>query len=507
MTSETDERNNEERQTTIKYLSSIGGLTEQEAEFIVDRLYKMRHEDAPGPISSTFITPTETVADILPAETIVFFDLELNITQTQGRSPEKVGMASPDVVGQDLRNVFVSELQEGWTSLCEQVLHGNERELTYTYQNHHYRVLLYPHVKDHEVIGGVAIIRDITGKTERKMQLNLLFKAIETTEEMIVITDAKENIGDEEILYVNNGFEKATGYSREEVLGKNPSLLQGPDTDSGIIRQLAENLSQGKRFEGETFNYKKDGSRFRLHWSIDPVTDQAGNITHFISIQRDVTRQWQQQKQLEQLIADREARLSEIHHRIKNNLAVVSGLLELQSFQTTSAEGRDILTQSLNRIKSIATLHETLYKTDSFDQIELSSYFREIAVRVTDSLIDETKEITIETDIAPVSLSDIQAMPCGLILNEVITNSCKHAFRDQYKCTIRIEVRALKDDDLLIRVTDNGCGLPEGFDAMDFSTLGMSLIKTLCRQLNADYSFDSSDAGTTFTMIFKPEEL
>ena len=166
-----------------------------------------------------------------------------------------------------------------------------------------------------------------------------------------------------------------------------------------------------------------------------------------------------------------------------------------------------MLTQSLNRIKAIATLHEMLYRTNSFDRIELNSYFREIAVRVTDSLLAETKEITIETDIAPVSLSDIQAMPCGLILNEVITNSCKHAFLDQHKCTIRIEVQVLKDDRLLIRVTDNGCGLPEGFDAMDFSTLGMSLIQTLCRQLNAEYSFDSSGTGTSFTMVFTPEAL
>src|SRR5699024_3877419 len=158
---------------------------------------------------------------------------------------------------------------------------------------------------------------------ERRMKLNLLSKAIETTEEMIIITNVKENIGEEEIRYVNKGFENGTGYSSEEVLGKNPSLLEGPDTDPEGVRQLVANLPQGKRFEGEAFYYRKNGSRFRLHWSIDPVTDQTGNITHFVSVQRDVTQQWQQQQLLEQLVADREARLTEIHHRIKNNLAIV----------------------------------------------------------------------------------------------------------------------------------------------------------------------------------------
>ncbi len=508
MVGKTSEHNYpQERQTTISYLRNVGRLSEQEAESLINRLYRMGRTPSREPVIPAFGTAAETVSDILSTETIVFFDLGLNIIQTEGQSPAKIGMVSPDVVGRNLRKVFKSELQEGWTSLYEQVLKGNERELTYTYQNRYYRVLLYPHVKDREIAGGIAIIRDITREARRKVQLNLLFKAIEATEEMVIITDARENIGEEKILYVNKGFENVTGYSRAEVLGKNPSLLQGPDTDAGVIGRLKDNLAHGKRFEGETFNYRKDGTRFRLHWSIDPVTDQTGTVTHFVSVQRDITRQWQQQQQLEQLIADREARIIEIHHRINNNLAVVSGLLELQSHQATSAEAVDMLTQSLNRIKAIATLHEMLYRTNSFDRIELNSYFREIAVRVTDSLLAETKEITIETDIAPVSLSDIQAMPCGLILNEVITNSCKHAFLDQHKCTIRIEVQVLKDDRLLIRVTDNGCGLPEGFDAMDFSTLGMSLIQTLCRQLNAEYSFDSSGTGTSFTMVFTPEAL
>lgn len=507
MATETQENGNDlKKQTALEFLCDVGHISQKEAELLIEKLEKQHQETEDlDPLSYSSMS---AVAPVISAETaILFFDRNLNITHAQGKGIDQLGIASDNWQGKNLSKVFHNDVYEQISSKLRNCLRGEIEEFLYLYNDHYCRVFTYPRLDNSEnIIGGVAVIHNITEFVEQKVQLDLLKKAIDSTQEMVVITNAKNRIGEEEILYVNKGFEQTTGYSREEVLGKNPSLLQGPDTERAVINELVDKLSEGEQFVGETFNYRKDGSRFRLRWHIDPVKDETGNITHYISIQRDVTDEWQQKQHLEQLIADREAVLKEIHHRIKNNLAVISGLLELQTLQRPSEETQEILLQSMNRIKSIAILHETLYKTDSFSEIQLDSYFTEIAVQVTDAFITDEHNITVETDIAPVSLTDLQAMPSGLILNEVITNSCKHAFKDIKECIIRIEVKGdTEEEPLRIRVSDNGCGLPDNFNIKQQNTLGLNLIHTLCQQLNAEYSFDSSSKGTTFSMSFFPD--
>jgi PAS domain S-box-containing protein len=490
------------KQTAVEFLRETGHLSKEEVEFIIRKVQS--HGEKAAALSRLPYSPT-TTPDSPTDRAIVCIDEDFIVTRTMGQNIEKMGFTSSEIEGKSVRETAEELLHEILIPTIQEVVKGQEKEFIYSLHDRHYRATACPVDFKEQVFGAVLVIRDITDFIHQKLQLDLLYKAVETSDEMVVITDAKEKIGEEKILFVNRGFEKTTGYSRDEVLGKNPRILQGPDTEPAVLRNLVEHLSQGKRFEGETFNYRKDGSRFRLFWSITPVRDETGTITHFVSVQRDVTEYWEQQRHLEEMIADREAVLKEIHHRIKNNLAVVSGLLELQLLQNPSAEVQDVLYQSINRIKSIAILHETLYKTESFRDIELSTYFTEIAVQATNALVRAGKEISIETDIAPIRVSDIQAMPCGLILNEVITNSTKHAFKDKTTCIIRVVAKELKGEVLKIVISDNGCGLPEGFNPADADTLGMSLIEALCQQLGAKYAFETSDKGTTFTMEFTPQ--
>lgn len=334
----------------------------------------------------------------------------------------------------------------------------------------------------------------------------ILLKAIETTGEMVVVTDAPERIGDEKILFVNNAFEKVTQYTQEEVLGRSPALLQGPDTDQDVIDDLVEKVGAGKHFEGETFNYKKDGSRYRVRWSIDPIRNEEGEISHFVSVQRDVTEEWEQRQKLQKIIEERELLIKETHHRIKNNLATITGLLELQIMRSSSDEVRGVLSESMNRVQSIASIHEKLYETEGLASITLDVYITDLVEQLRDSMESignsTSPDIEFELDINPISLSMRQAVPLGLILNELISNAHKHAF-DGTNGSISITCHE-ENGNVYMEVKDNGKGIPEDLNIQDINSLGLKLIDTLTQQLGAEYSL-SPENGTRFQMSFKKE--
>ncbi|HKJ72267.1 MAG TPA: diguanylate cyclase [Gammaproteobacteria bacterium] len=127
----------------------------------------------------------------------------------------------------------------------------------------------------------------------------VLEACVEQAYNAVVITDARLDAPGPEILYVNPAFERMTGYASEEVTGLNPRLLQGPDTDRGVLDQLRRNLEAGLPFEGHTVNYRKDGSPFHLEWSVAPVLDDRGGATHYVSVQRDISRQVELEAELE----------------------------------------------------------------------------------------------------------------------------------------------------------------------------------------------------------------
>ncbi|MDX1637100.1 MAG: histidine kinase dimerization/phosphoacceptor domain -containing protein [Balneolaceae bacterium] len=346
-----------------------------------------------------------------------------------------------------------------------------------------------------------ASVSRLLKQISSKHMLKLLFSAVESAHDMIMITDAPDEIGQEKIIYVNRGMTEITGYSREELLGSSPKMLRGPDTEQDTIDRLRTQLAEGQSFEGETFNYRKDGSRYRVRWSIDPVYNDRDEITHFIAVQQDITAQWEQRRRLEQMLEERDSLLSEIHHRVKNNLAVISGLLELQSAKTKSPETRAILEESINRIQSIATLHEKLYETGDFSDIALPRYISGLLDHLMKTMDGSSGNITLEQEIVDAIISVEQAVPLALILNELVTNALKHAFDEGEKGRIRVQI---ENDDgfLILNVSDNGSGMPDELEIEELNSLGLRLIDTLSKQLGGEYHFEERDTGTFFTLRF-----
>jgi len=221
-----------------------------------------------------------------------------------------------------------------------------------------------------------------------------------------------------------------------------------------------------------------------------------------VNLEKEVSEKTKTQAQLLRTIKEKEILLKEIHHRVKNNLAVISGLVELQNFYIKDEKAAAILKESRNRIKSIAVLHEKLYENKSLERIEIRSYLDELIYFIGLSFSSQNKEIKIHTAIDTVELSLADALPFSLLLNELITNSYKHAFAD--KPTGNIYISLIKNEkDLVFHFKDDGCG----FDYATFTkdnSLGMNLVEAFSKQLKGKMNYYSEKGkGVDYKLNFK----
>jgi two-component sensor histidine kinase len=193
-----------------------------------------------------------------------------------------------------------------------------------------------------------------------------------------------------------------------------------------------------------------------------------------------------QNDSLKQLLTEREWLLKEVHHRVKNNLQIVISLLNSQSAYLKDPAMRDVLKESQNRMRSISLIHQKLYQGDNLSGIDMFNYIHELTGFLQDSF-DTQGNIAFLLDIDKVTMDVSQTVPIGLILNEAITNAIKYAFKDRENGQIRIMLKITDGDRMLLRITDNGQGLPKGFNTSNLKSLGMNLMKGLSRQLGAEF--------------------
>lgn len=217
---------------------------------------------------------------------------------------------------------------------------------------------------------------------------------------------------------------------------------------------------------------------------------------------RDITKQHQAEKKLKHSLEEKEILLSEIHHRVKNNLAVVKSLLQLERYKTDDEQINSILLNSESRIISIAKIHELLYRSDDFMNIQLENYVNELFTYLKDSFPLEKHNININLKIADFSINVNQALPVGLIVNELITNAIKHAFTEVDSGTITVLIVEKQKGIVQVEVSDNGKGLDiTRAEFEEKGNLGFTLTSTLIKQLNADLEIISNN-GTTFRFTF-----
>lgn len=348
----------------------------------------------------------------------------------------------------------------------------------------------------------IGAMQDITQAVEEQEQLKLLESVVTNTNDSVVITEASPSLPEgRKILFVNYAFTFLTGYSSEEAVGSTLKILNGPKTDTVQSAKMDTALDEFLPANSEMVKYRKDGSTFWLHVSNVPVYDKNGECSHWVSIGRDISETKRHEAELRESLREKETLLSEIHHRVKNNLAVISSLMELQAINSNNKQLQESLLASVLRIKSMAEIHEQLYQSESFSQLLFSKSLESLVVNISNTLKTKTT-VELNFDIEPLELNINQSVPCSLLVNEVMTNILKHGFINRETGTISISLSS-RDNHVVLKITDNGVGLPENFDELGESSMGLKLIHLLSQQIDGKNRLYSDETGTTFILEFK----
>ncbi|MBN1948317.1 MAG: PAS domain S-box protein [Candidatus Cloacimonetes bacterium] len=458
--------------------------------------------------------------------------------------------------------------------------------------------------------------------TRQALEKNIIRLAsiVNQAEESIVMTDLFGNI-----VYVNSCFEKLTGYTREEVIGKNPNLLQSGQTDHHIYGELWNTIKFNGVWTGNFINKRKDGTLYHESATIFPIKDENGEIINYAAVKRDITEQIKAQKKLTdseerfrqmaenisdglsiiedgqiiyvnqrlceitgydrselmlmdcyQLAApfeverirniceaagknlenlknleywitrkdgepryiingythkkkngnhsiryiitsditerkqfeekimnsleEKDVLLKEIHHRVKNNMQVISSLLQLQSRFIKDPQALELFRNSQNRVRSMALIHEKLYRSKDLASIDFGEYVRNLTTHLQIFYAVNADLISLEIDIEDIFFDIHYAIPCGLIINELVSNSLKYAFTDDRKGKIRISIQA-SSDSFRLEVSDTGIGMPAELDFQNTESLGLQLVMSLIGQLHGKITMQAGN-GTTFLIDF-----
>lgn len=220
-----------------------------------------------------------------------------------------------------------------------------------------------------------------------------------------------------------------------------------------------------------------------------------------VGIIRDVTERKEADRLLHESLRDKEVLLAEIHHRVKNNLQVISSLLNLQSGGLNDTEAIKRFADAQMQIQSMALVHEQLYRSDNFATVDISDYVRSLCDHLYEAYAVSRDTISLDLQVEPIYVVMQQAVPIALLLNELIANSLKYAFPAGASGTIHISIKRVEEGAVRLEIRDDGIGLPDGFDIAATETLGHTLVTGLSSQLNGTMSVDGTD-GTRFSLTF-----
>lgn len=339
----------------------------------------------------------------------------------------------------------------------------------------------------------VGVIQDIT---QRKQVEEALFQKNEELDRYFTHTLDLLCIADMNGYFrrLNNEWESALGYSPAEMEGKRIIDFVHPDDREATLGTLSE-LRAGKKVLQFMNRYlHRDGSFRWIEWHIFP----AGNV--FYAVARDVTDQKMMMEQIQASLAEKETLLKEVHHRVKNNLQIIASLLNMQIRKIHDPTTVDALKDCQNQVRSMSLVHEHLYRSKDFSQIDLENYIRSLGTTLLSLYEPGNRGVRFDISIHEIYVDTNTAIPLGLISNELITNSLKHAFKGRDGG--RLSVTAAEDQHFLsFVVADNRAGIRPDITLENQTTLGLKLVNMLTEQLNGTVVIDRT-GGTMFTFTF-----
>lgn len=345
-------------------------------------------------------------------------------------------------------------------------------------------------------ISGMAFVRnkELSGNLE---------KILESTGEGIYGLDK-----DGYCIFINEAALEMIGHSREECIQNKMHQLIHYKKENGDPYPEEEcplylSLSTAKKMsaDNEVF-WKKDGISFPVEFTASPIFEN-GETRGSVVVFRDISERKTFEEETKRSLTEKEVMLKEIHHRVKNNMQVISSLLNLQSqyLNDKDEQIKLIFQESQNRIRSMALIHEKLYQSRDFAHINFDEYAKELLGKLMETYRQQSKEISLKIDSNGIILNMDTSISLGLILNELVTNCFKHAFTfNSSKNMIAINL-SRKVDSFVLIVSDNGKGFPENIDFKNTDSLGLQLVNTLVYQINGNIDL-ISDGGSTFIITF-----
>jgi predicted ATPase/two-component sensor histidine kinase len=448
---------------------------------------------------------------------------------------EAEAKATPEGVSVRLRRAYVTatELPE---SILHYVTHTQDSVLLddassqnqfsndeYIRRNHCRSILCLPLIKQAKLTGvlyiennkvshvftpsRIAILRLLSSQAAISLENARLYADLQSTETYLVEAQRLSSTG-------SFGWSISSGeifWSAEtfQIFGIDPTtkptlekIYQRIDPrDAESVRLFLDRTPQvGRDWELEHRIRMPDGSVKSLHVVAHAVKDEAGELA-FVGAVMDVTQSKQAHERLQASVKEKDALLKEVHHRVKNNLQLISSLLNLQAARTADAAVAERFADSRNRIRAMALVHENLYRAGNFARISMAEHIRTLCAHLIRAYELRGRRVELTTKIDDTELDLDRAVSVGLIVNELVSNALKHAFPGERTGRIRVELKLLEGKRYVLVVMDDGVGIPSDFDAARADSLGFQLVHDLARQLHGTVAL-SRECGTTFNIAF-----
>jgi PAS domain S-box-containing protein len=307
------------------------------------------------------------------------------------------------------------------------------------------------------------------------------------------------------IVLVNAETERVFGYRRSELVGQPVELLvpgrfsghHSDFRDGFFANPTPRPMGSGR----DLFARHADGSEFPVEIGLNPIETEDGLMV--LASVVDITERKRAQQRIEKALEEKTVLLNELHHRVKNNLQMISSLLSLQAANVDDPRLREVLNESQNRVKAMGLTHQLLYEHKDFSRVDLGEYLGRLAQLVLSAYRARSGPVALQLALPTESLyvGLERAIPCGLVVNELVTNSFKHAFPGERSGTITITLAAAGDHEIELSVRDDGIGLPADFDLDAVRSLGLRLVSLLAEQLNAAMTM-AREGGCGFSLRF-----
>ncbi len=331
---------------------------------------------------------------------------------------------------------------------------------------------------------------------QKNLELEKLSIVASETDNAVLIFDENRDIE-----WVNAGYTKMTGYDVKNLMALRGSRLAAFTFSDDADKYADESIAKKQSTVFESQIRCRDGSMKWVSNTLTPIHNTTGALSKIVVIETDITYRKMMEEQIRESLEEKGLLLREIHHRVKNNLQIIISLFNLQSHYVDDKKAFEALKEGQDRIKSMALIHERFYQSEGLSKIDFDEYIKRLIDNLMLSAGIDPDKFAYEVDADKISLDIDTAVPCGLIINELVSNILKHAFTGMQKGSFKISFHRVEGDLLKLVVHDDGVGLPPGFDIENADSLGMQLINALTNQLDARLYLQPSN-GTTFVLEF-----